>query len=541
MYGSSLVSSGSELLLLVPEYASVVGTIVLPILGQLPDAAIVLFSGLGRRRTAQKQLDIGVGTLAGSSVLLLTVPWAMSVIAGRVSLERGVLNYDGFPRLHFHSYWRTLTHTGVSVGKFVHSGAYIMMGTASTYLFLQVPGLMFRSQRLDVVAAEEHHYAVVGFIISLAMFAGYMYYQLAISRQSNNVILNRRESIMRRSITSGEVSLMGVLTEEIRRAAMKVGESSLLMPDNPDLTRLRNVLRPFYAKHDPGNGTLGIVELVSLLGDIGELANSDTIDEFTKYNLDQHQRIDFDQFVDGMLSVVNKKYTMSGKDMPLAQDTLISQSKSLDGYEYYNIPGGLKTAKTGGSMMRVPSSVFEKHEDGEEQETVPADLIHLSPAEQQQRLKFRAAGRMALGMFLILIFSDPMVDVLNELGVRLGIRPFYVAFVLAPIISAGVEIMAAYSYATRQTHKSISVSLSMLQGAVCMNNTLVLAVFMYLVFARGLAWQFLAETLTVLLVQIYVGLYCLKDIHTVLDGILILLAYPVSLALITILKTNGWD
>ena len=47
MYGSNLISDGSELLLLVPSLAGVVGSIVLPVLGAVPDGCIVLFSGMG--------------------------------------------------------------------------------------------------------------------------------------------------------------------------------------------------------------------------------------------------------------------------------------------------------------------------------------------------------------------------------------------------------------------------------------------------------------------------------------------------------------
>jgi hypothetical protein len=43
---SNLISDGSELLLLVPSLAGLVGSIVLPVLGAVPDGAIVLFSGM---------------------------------------------------------------------------------------------------------------------------------------------------------------------------------------------------------------------------------------------------------------------------------------------------------------------------------------------------------------------------------------------------------------------------------------------------------------------------------------------------------------
>ena len=113
---SNLISDGSEILLLVPALAGVVGSVVLPVLGAVPDGAIVLFSGMGE--DAQNQLTVGVGALgksaigrtslllptlgvfilcwvdmththhtAGSTVMLLTLPWFLSIIGGRVNLD----------------------------------------------------------------------------------------------------------------------------------------------------------------------------------------------------------------------------------------------------------------------------------------------------------------------------------------------------------------------------------------------------------------------------------------------------------------------
>lgn len=41
-----MISDGSELLLLVPSMAGIVGSVVLPVLGAVPDGAIVVFSGM---------------------------------------------------------------------------------------------------------------------------------------------------------------------------------------------------------------------------------------------------------------------------------------------------------------------------------------------------------------------------------------------------------------------------------------------------------------------------------------------------------------
>lgn len=55
-FASDMISNGSDLLLLVPEYAGVVGSIVLPVLGAVPDGMLILFSGMGD--DAQNQLSV---------------------------------------------------------------------------------------------------------------------------------------------------------------------------------------------------------------------------------------------------------------------------------------------------------------------------------------------------------------------------------------------------------------------------------------------------------------------------------------------------
>ena len=65
----------------MPSLAGIVGSVVLPILGAVPDGAIMLFSGLGP--DAQEQMQVGVGALAGSTIMLLTVPWGGCIFAVR--------------------------------------------------------------------------------------------------------------------------------------------------------------------------------------------------------------------------------------------------------------------------------------------------------------------------------------------------------------------------------------------------------------------------------------------------------------------------
>ncbi|CAE7544125.1 unnamed protein product, partial [Symbiodinium microadriaticum] len=76
-----------------------------------------------------------------------------------------------------------------------------------------------------------------------------------------------------------------------------------------------------------------------------------------------------------------------------------------------------------GGPPGIPSQHYDARgnlgeEKDEEEEDIPEDLTHLPPDEQQRRIKKRAFGMLLGGTVLLLLFTDPMVDALNELGVR---------------------------------------------------------------------------------------------------------------------------
>lgn len=75
-----------------------------------------------------------------------------------------------------------------------------------------------------------------------------------------------------------------------------------------------------------------------------------------------------------------------------------------------------------------------------------------------------------------------------------------------------------------------------------MNNTFALGIFMVLIYTKSLAWQYLAETLSILFVQLCVFFMVItRRTHTVLDACLILSLYPLSLVFVAVLESLGWD
>jgi Ca2+/Na+ antiporter len=180
-------------------------------------------------------------------------------------------------------------------------------------------------------------------------------------------------------------------------------------------------------------------------------------------------------------------------------------------------------------------------EDAEEEEEaeVPEDIATMPPEEQMKHVIRRSCWQMGAGTAIVLLFSDPMVSVFSSIGLRLGVPNFYVAFILAPLASNLAEVIAAYNYATKKTSKSITISFETLQGAGCMNNTFCLAIFLALVFFKDLAWEYTAETISILFVEILIALASLKKVPTVATAWMVLSLYPASLLLVWALEKAG--
>jgi len=130
---------------------------------------------------------------------------------------------------------------------------------------------------------------------------------------------------------------------------------------------------------------------------------------------------------------------------------------------------------------------------------------------------------------------------MSEIAVRVNISPFYVSFILAPLASNASEVLASTYYASKKTSKTISVSFSALEGAAAMNNTFCLSIFMGLIYFRGLAWQYTAETISIVLVQAIIYYMTLRDNLTAIDGLKILAVFPLSIVLIVTLTFLGFD
>ena len=156
-FASNMLSAGSELLLLVPSVAGLVGSVVLPILGAVPDGAIMLFSGLGPN--AQSQLTVGIGTIAGSTIMLLTIPWAGSIYLGRVPIDASGNAQYKKRKAAAGGGGNLLTGYGVTPEPSIKTNAIIMVVTSLIYLVIQGPAFSYATDAdptiIPTVATEE--------------------------------------------------------------------------------------------------------------------------------------------------------------------------------------------------------------------------------------------------------------------------------------------------------------------------------------------------------------------------------------------------
>jgi hypothetical protein len=177
------------------------------------------------------------------------------------------------------------------------------------------------------------------------------------------------------------------------------------------------------------------------------------------------------------------------------------------------------------------TALAELEEDDEEDEE--EEVAHLTRGQ----IFGKAFALMFAGLALVMLFSDPAVDVLSAMGNRWGISPFYVSFVVTPFISNASELISSLVFAAKKTQASITMTFSALLGAATMNNTFCLAIFLALVYVQRLAWEFKAEVLCILLVEVVMGCVAMwKGAHRTWVAFAVAAIFPLSLGFVALLE-----
>lgn len=183
---------------------------MLPLLGAVPDGAIMLFSGLGDKEKVQETLSVGVGALAGSTIMLLTVPFSLCILAGRVDLtqsDNGELqpNYSTKPKL---TEGQSFGKSGVALTDDVRHAVTIMMWTSISYVVIQVPALFIRGE-YDAISKKEKIFAFLALCVCIERFLWYLRIRMRASKADEEKF-HRMEKI-KDLLLDGKFSLSGAM------------------------------------------------------------------------------------------------------------------------------------------------------------------------------------------------------------------------------------------------------------------------------------------------------------------------------------------
>ena len=444
--GAKWIADGSEELLEIVD-PGIIGALLLPILGALPDSMMIIVSALGDPATAQEQIAVGMGTLAGSTVMLLTVPWVGALFLARCDFDKrtGIAKDRTLTRP-----FCDLTGTGVTVDKDTTLNAKIALVVSLSFLIVQFPSFFYWKEETDPATISViKWFALAGFIICFIALAGYVGWQIYNPKlQEKKTKLARQEALLKRAL---EKFIFLHDAMESQREDDNNEDDPLLAPPKPEIN-------------------------VSSVG------------------------LQWRAFAAGGASVNQDGPSQPGDHKAIQVEEEKSESEDEDDEEGEG-EGGVKTLS--------------------------------------EKLKILGGAMlwMGLGVGIVFLFSDPMVDVINRFGNTIHVGSFYVSFVITPFCSNASELISSLIFAARKRRKNTSMTYSALYGAAVMNSTMCLGIFYLLIFVRSLAWTFNAECLGILITIWGVcGFGAFRTKFPTWTGFIVILFYPLSLGVVAFLE-----
>ncbi|XP_061349649.1 sodium/calcium exchanger NCL [Gastrolobium bilobum] len=489
---ATYLSSGSELLLEILG-PGIVGGLFLPILGALPDAMLILVSGLsGNKETAQSEVSVGMGLLAGSTVLLLTIIWGTCVIVGKCDIE-GSVAIDEQDTRGF-----SLTGSGVSTDIWTSYAARIMVISVLPFLIVQLPQLLKST-------SGRHLAVLIALIVSLALLITYCLYQIFqpwIQRRKLKYVKHKHV-------------ILGFL-----RHLKKHALGRLLKDDGePD----KEVIKKLFAKIDENQDKkLTHGELRALVVGI------------------QFEQIDLDH-EDAVIRII--------EDFDTSQNQLVEEEEFVNGIcRWLQKARGSRVASpdAGPHTLKFLSDFHTETKREHDLLDVGAGDPNDEVAEGSENARWtsiKAVLLLVLGAVIAGAFADPLVDAVDNFSDATSIPAFFISFIALPFATNSSEAVSAIIFASRDKRKTASLTFSELYGAVTMNNVLCLSVFLALVYVRGLTWDFSSEVLVILIVCIVMGGFAsFRTVFPLWTAIMAILLYPFSLALVYVLDyVFGWS
>lgn len=117
------------------------------------------------------------------------------------------------------------------------------------------------------------------------------------------------------------------------------------------------------------------------------------------------------------------------------------------------------------------------------------------------------SGLLVLYLTIVALVSEPFVNSLDAIARELRIHPFYIAYVVAPLVSNIGEVLVA----SAQAHTAFVIAADQLFTGVVLENVFVAPAFFVILYLRGVDWVYPTESIVIVSMQVVLAVYFLKS------------------------------
>jgi Ca2+/Na+ antiporter len=158
----------------------------------------------------------------------------------------------------------------------------------------------------------------------------------------------------------------------------------------------------------------------------------------------------------------------------------------------------------------------------------------------KKQILIRAPIMLIVGATILAVFSDPMVKAITNFSLSVKISPFYTSFIVVPFASNASELIASLLFAYKKKKKNISLTFGAIYGAVIMNSTFILGVFLGFFYFKKIVFTFYAEVITTITVIFLMGaLSSFKTTFHTYWAFIVILLYPLSILMVYLMASRS--
>uniref|UniRef100_A0A3N7FW04 EF-hand domain-containing protein n=1 Tax=Populus trichocarpa TaxID=3694 RepID=A0A3N7FW04_POPTR len=522
-HGEGYLASGGEKIFRILG-PGVFGASAFQVLGALPESLILLASGLlNTREVAQEYVSTGVGLLAGTSILLLTMLWGTCVIAGSVQSSKPTISNTSSSRLLS---W--FTEFGVTTDLETSYTARIMGLSVLPFLILQIPKI-FNSN------SGEYLTILISLVVSVASLLIYFFYQIFepwIQKRRLEYV-KYDEALLRILQLVQERALGSILTGEgapninaIQRLFEEIDEDGDDCISPSEVRKLLLDIKSTGMNIDKDNASEELIKVLDL-NDDKKITKEEFVHTFTKWLEETKYAMEkryftinslkrtyqvFHPFVESKRKEREMKRNLMSEIVSHLQSVALGNLIKEDG-----TPDSPTIRRLFEEIDRDADNCISKDELKELMKKIEIGKISWDVDEAAEKIMeaLDTSGdqmidekEFAEGIVSWLINTSENVtpvstrsqdDNNRNFSEDAGIPSFFVSFVLVPLATNARAATSAITTACRKKSITTSLTFSEIYGGVFMNNVLGCSVLLFLVYARGLTWEFSAEVLVVLI------------------------------------------